>query len=273
MRILVTGANGFIGTHLIRYLGKCTGEEIATLGRTKPSPGTRHFNCPLSDFHALKRVIEEFKPEAIFHLSGRPPGQKTDDFPSYFEANTLSTLTLLEALEGSRLSTTVFLPSSVHLYSGVEAKMDENAPLSLQQGYAFSKYLAEEALRHHVEKVPTQRAVVGRIADCVGPGQGDEFPLPKYCKERVSSPLDKQSIPALRGFIDVRDLVNIVHKLVAAKGDSNFEIFNIASPADIGGPRYDTGRLSSRLTLYFRPLDQSLKDFWEWYRHSHPTAS
>ena len=75
MRALVTGANGFVGSHLLRHL-LAAGDDV--LGAFLPLPGRgferidgcQYVKCDVTDYEAVGRMVAEFRPDAIYHLAG-----------------------------------------------------------------------------------------------------------------------------------------------------------------------------------------------------------
>ncbi|MBI3408484.1 MAG: NAD(P)-dependent oxidoreductase [Planctomycetes bacterium] len=73
MKTLITGASGFLGSHLCERLLK-HGAEVHAVSRTKRSSdhaSVRWHQCPLTEFESVHRLFREIKPEVIFHLSGQ----------------------------------------------------------------------------------------------------------------------------------------------------------------------------------------------------------
>ncbi|MDI3464284.1 MAG: UDP-glucose 4-epimerase [Nitrospira sp.] len=72
-RVLVTGASGFLGSHLCQRLIQC-GLEVHAVSRTlegAPSENPRWWRVDLEDYTVTKNLFENVKPHAVFHLSGQ----------------------------------------------------------------------------------------------------------------------------------------------------------------------------------------------------------
>ena len=71
-KVLVTGARGFLGSHLCRRLVEC-GAEVHAISRSSessPSENLRWWQVDLEDFVATKDLFNRVKPDVIYHLSG-----------------------------------------------------------------------------------------------------------------------------------------------------------------------------------------------------------
>lgn len=75
-RVLVTGASGFLGSHLCQRLIRC-GVEVHAISRTLeglPSENPRWWKVDLEDYEATKNLLEKVKPHVLFHFSGHVSG-------------------------------------------------------------------------------------------------------------------------------------------------------------------------------------------------------
>lgn len=125
MSILVTGAAGFIGSHLCREL-VTRGHEVAGLthtGRTDAiAPLQTHGNFhpysgDIQDTAAMRDIIERNRIETVFHLAARLPAEKDTDDPQHsFDTNARGTLSLLKAAAPGGVKTFIYT-SSMSVYS------------------------------------------------------------------------------------------------------------------------------------------------------------
>ncbi len=152
MKILVTGGAGYIGSHVVKELGKrnyelliydnlSTGHEWAVLYGSLAKGD-------LSDSNFLKKVIKEFKPEAIMHFAASIQVEKSVKEPlKYYRNNTANTLNLLEALIENNVRKFIF--SSTAAVYGIPERIpvNENAPLNPINPYGSSKMFTELILK------------------------------------------------------------------------------------------------------------------------------
>ena len=241
MKILITGASGFLGRYLIEHLRTKDPENAVFTVCRNPltQDGASHTVMDLNDEKELDALVNRIRPNQIYHLAGIARIHESISVPDYFNNNTKSTIHLLRALKQLTQPVSLFFSSSVHVYGNQTETITEESPLHPLSAYAFTKYLAEEAIRSHVAENPNLSAVVGRLYSCFGPKQPEGFVAADLCKkilELSNSPdaiLKVGPLKSYRRFLDVRDTVSVFLKLLEAKQKNRFEIFNLASPHEL----------------------------------------
>lgn len=297
----ITGATGFLGRYLALHLVKNFPEaEVHTCGRGPLSiPGTTHHVIDLASPELAQALINQLRPDYVYHLAGisRVSGEITVD--QYFKSNTLTSQILATSLAQTAKPVKFFLGSSVHVYGNREERVSEIEAVHPQSPYAFSKFLAEETLFDLSYKNPNLNVVIGRLYSCFGPGQRPGFVTSDLCTKIRALPLDGKgtlqvgALDAYRSFIDVRDAVQLLPRLLEAKLASRCEIFNLASPHEhtiqevldtllkisgrqaqikssgagsnsFKGLRVSVKKLETVLPgVPFRPIAQTLGDMWQ----------
>lgn len=240
MATLITGAGGFIGRHLLAHLADTfPTETFQTLGLTGAAhPRASHVACDMLDEKKVAEAVTRLKPDRVYHLAGSARVTPNIGVPEYFASNYLTTMSLLQALERLGSPVRLFFSSSVHVYGNRDEIVTEETAVRPIGPYAFTKYLAEEAVRHATRRCDRLSAVVGRLYSCIGPTQAEGFVAADLCRKITELPkaggvLKTGPLSGYRRFLDVRDAVRVFPTLVAAPLGSRFEIFNIASPHEL----------------------------------------
>lgn len=237
MRVLVTGATGFVGRHLVAALRTAKHEPIALAGPHHPrSSGT--FN--LLDRQAVARAVDVAGPDAIVHLAGQAfvPQSLAEPLET-IAVNATGTAYLLEAARayrdraGSPLR--VLVVSSADVY-GIQPPdrmpLDEEASIRPANAYAASKVAAEAYALAWVRAYDLD-CVVARPFNHIGPGQDRRFAVASFAHQLAGIAAGAPEVmyvgnlEAERDFLDVRDVV-AAYVLLLANGRSG-EVFNIGS--------------------------------------------
>lgn len=304
MRLLVTGASGFVGAHLCSLLGRL-GHDVTTLSRD----GVVDYPIDICDADAVGRAVEARRPDGIFHLAAIAyvPDAEGDAARAH-QVNVEGTRTLLDA--AAAIGARVLFVSSGAVYgdgAGVAPPFREDAPLAPHGVYARTKVDAEaECLARNGR----QEIVRVRPFNHTGPGQAPSYVCSSFAKQVVEVELGVRAptvevgdLDAERDFCDVRDVVRAY--ALALDGGESGAVYNVCfgTPTRVGDiletlaglasvkieVRTDQERLRncepSRLwgdntkiatTLGWRPeipLRRTLADLLDWWRERARAAS
>jgi len=150
-RILVTGGAGYIGSHVVKLLGKA-GYEVVVLdnlssGHRDAVKSAELVVGDMGDSVVLDRLLGDFKPDAVLHFAAFiQVGESVEKPIKYYRNNTSGTLTLLDAL--SKHGVDKFIFSSTAAVYGIPEEMPvtESTPLQPINPYGMSKRFVEQIL-------------------------------------------------------------------------------------------------------------------------------
>jgi len=152
MRIFVTGGAGYIGSHVVKLLGE-KGYEILVIdnlskGHKEAVLYGKLVVAALEDKEAIKRIINEFKPDAVMHFAAFIEVAESVKNPNkYYKSNTLNTLNLLEAMLEAEVDKFIF-SSTAAVYGNPEViPIPEEHPLKPINPYGRSKAFVEGILK------------------------------------------------------------------------------------------------------------------------------
>ncbi len=235
MRVLVTGIEGFVGSHLARYLAK-RGDAVFGLHLLPPKENlpAELFCADLCNFEEVKSVLERSRPEWIFHLAGVSSVAEAEKNPvATYQVNTIGTLKLLLAVHQLMLPSRILLISSADVYGRGDKIRDETHLPSPLTAYAQSKLLAEELGRLYYQAWGMD-IVILRPFSHTGPGQREGFVFPKVASHiarvergETDSVLEMGNLDVRRDYTDVRDIVRAY--VLAMERCLPGEIYNVTS--------------------------------------------
>lgn len=230
MRALVTGANGFVGTHLIAHLLECNDSVVST---DRAIDGT-----DILDGGAIAKVIANTKPEIIYHLAGQSDVAASWTNPAAtLRINAEGTMNVCEAASAANVSR-VIVVTSAEIYGLVPPQnlpINEEHPFNPANPYAVSKAAAEMVAIYWANQ--GLGVIRARAFNHLGPGQSERFIASAIAGRIVRAQANGQpsirvgNLEARRDFTDVRDVVRAYRNL-AENGDLG-EAYNVCSGIDL----------------------------------------
>ena len=223
--VLVTGAGGFTGRHLVPAL-RAAGYRVVGLGR-EGSPADTDVDCDLRDPRAVREAVAAVRPTHVVHLAALAFVAHADE-RAFYDVNLFGCLHLLDALhalpQGPRK---VLIASSANVYGtpGVET-IDETVCPAPVNHYACSKLAMEHMVRTWFGRLPI---VLARPFNYTGVGQSESFLIPKIVKHftQRAERIQLGNLDVSRDFSDVRDVVSAYVALLESEVHS--ETFNVCS--------------------------------------------
>ncbi|MBX0327306.1 GDP-mannose 4,6-dehydratase [Oscillochloris sp. ZM17-4] len=243
MRALITGINGFVGSHLAEHLLQQSGWEIWGLSRSPTialaslQGRVTLLQASLSDPQSTSEAIIVAQPDVIFHLAGQPfVPESFRDPAATLAANTLGALHIFLALIAQRMGTRVLVVGTNEEYGQIHAEdlpVREDAPLRPTSPYGVSKVAQSMlALQYHL----SHRLDIVRVRPFthIGPRQNERFVTAAFARQIARIELGLQpasmqvgNLSACRDFTDVRDIVR-AYALLAQHGEAG-EVYNVGS--------------------------------------------
>jgi len=259
-RIIVTGATGFVGAHLIQFLLKNTGAHIYA-GRRRRSDMSLIENegkvqwveMDVTDAHNVLSTIKTVRPTHIFHLAAQsfvPTSWKSPN--ETLMINTMGTVNVLEAVKSLELGTKIQIAGSSEEYGHVEPDelpITEENPLRPLSPYGVSKVAADLSGQQYHRSFGLH-VVITRAFNHSGPGRGEVFVESDFSKQiaRIEQRLQEPvlwvgNLDATRDFSDVRDIVR-AYWLALERGKPG-EVYNICSSKSLSIRQLLTALLAS----------------------------
>lgn len=222
MRILVTGATGFIGGELSRRL-LVEGHEVWALVRKTSrvdkiiTMGARVVEGDVTDFSSIEKALAESSPGAVYHSAARV---WDSDEEKLFRDNAAGTLNVCRACYERSIPRLIYL-SSVSVVSGNrEVPLYDGLPYKASDAYGRSKIEAEKAAVEYREK-GLNTAI---IRPCMVYGEEEPHALGGIIEGVKARRIPILEVPGMEGRLALVYVGNVVGSLVLAlHGDEALE--------------------------------------------------
>jgi GDP-4-dehydro-6-deoxy-D-mannose reductase len=295
LRVLITGATGFAGRHLVAACAAAGDEVVAA------PPSSR---LDLRDPAAARALVADARPDAVFHLAARAHvGQSWEDPIGTLSDNVVMTAALLEGVKAEAPEAVVVSVGSGEEYGPAETvPTTESHPLRPQNPYAVSKASSGLLARFYAD-AHGLRVIHARAFNHAGPGQEPIYAIANFARqfsEGLNAGQDPIAIvtgspDTRRDFTDVRDVVR-AYRTLAERGEPG--LYNVCSGVtrsarellvalgEVAGVavdhQVDPAKVRTHEVFEIRgandhltavtgwrpeiPLEQTLRDTLEWWR-------
>lgn len=241
MRALITGITGMVGSHLCDYLLENTDWDVHGICRWRsPIENVQHLYvrvnngdrlyfeyADLNDMASLIKVIQEVKPDYVFHLAAQSYPMTSFDAPiDTLNTNIIGTCNLLEAIRIVGVSSIIHVCASSEVFGKIPADqkpeegINEDCPFHPASPYAISKIGTDLIGRYYAEAYGMM-VMTTRMFTHTGPRRGDVFHESTFAKQiamieaGIIPPIVKVgNLDSLRTYADVRDAVRAYYMLV-----------------------------------------------------------
>ena len=238
MRVLVTGATGFIGSHLTRRL-IAEGHEVAIVVRANSDTWRINdllddifaiYETDLTDAAGIAGAVISFRPDAVFHLAAYyVPEHTHKDVPMLYNTNVLGTVNMLEACSSKTVNVRLFVNTSTcFVYGNIADRLGEADWVYPVNLYALTKVMGEQACEYYAK----------RGLNCVTlrlfPPYGEMDNTRKLIPSVIKSMLDGKELKLTAckqkwDYIYVGDIVDAYVKLLSMPEFKGHEIINIGT--------------------------------------------
>lgn len=225
MKVLILGAEGFIGQNVAKVL-----EESHQVYRATQSPQTEsNTYIDLLKSETIAAALELVKPDAIIQCAG------IVDNTEAAEQNVTFTNNLLEQVIASGQRPKIIISGSAGEYGSVapeDIPVKETAPLNATSMYAVAK-MKEVALALKIRHSHSLSITIARIFNPIGNGMGPRFLISRILLQlsEIQSgqreAIEVNRLDAKRDYVDVRDIGTAIKYLI--ENDPQHDVYNIGS--------------------------------------------
>ncbi len=239
---LITGANGFLGRHLINEL-RTNNNIVYGVSRRIPDdfiaayPDIKYEQCNLTDHASVFEILKKLKPEYIFHLAAESSVASSWKSPiNIMNNNVLSQINIFEVIRELELSARIIIACSSEEYGLIR---DSDIPVNEQccfnpvSTYAVSK-IAQDMLAFQYHKSYNMDILRVRSFNLEGPGRPQYYALSSFARQIADiekglckNPIRVGNLNVSRDYTDVRDATKAYHQ-IALKGKSG-SVYNLCS--------------------------------------------
>lgn len=242
MKVLVTGAGGFVGKHLLKAL-LAKNHIIAALGigcQALKDMTVALYEVNILDYKAILEVMEAFKPDAVINLAAQSNVPKSWDIPEETaQINIIGTVNVLKAFSSVNINGKFINIGSGDEYGLTATKyslLTEDMKCEPQNPYAISKLCAEQMVLQ-LGKQYGINVISTRSFNHFGPYQQKGFVVSDFANQIAAIVLGKQKPEIKVGNIDVaRDFLyvgDVVNAYIALLENDASGVYNVASGKSI----------------------------------------
>lgn len=235
MKVLVTGACGFVGKHVLADLAANGHETIGMdIGKAPAQLSVDRFiSANITDANAVAKIVADHAPDACLHLAGWAFAGNGKP-RTVLDINLMGTENVLDAFHSVNSKAAILCISTSQVY-GLKARatpVTEDDPFHPETFYAISKAAADQLARLYASQYGLN-VMVARPHNHIGPGQSPQFAIASFARQikaiRKGAPpvIKVGNLDNTRNFTDVRDVAR-AYRLLLEKGCPG-KAYNIAS--------------------------------------------
>ena len=225
-RFLITGATGFTGIHMRRFLEK---HKISEVHSTAREHGNGIEACDLQDSSLLESLLKNVRPDGIFHCAG----SFSNSWETDFRTNVCVTRSLLEALRATGLRCRVLLIGSAAEYGFTSGgAVQESSPLHPISIYGLTKSM-QTALMNYCCRRYGMDIVMARTFNLYGEGcspllfPGRVLQQVREVQDGLKKKIEVRSLDSSRDYLDVSAAVGSYLRIM--RHGTGGEVYNVGS--------------------------------------------
>lgn len=243
-RILITGANGFLGQHLTAYLNNADCEVIATgkgNSRISEAKSIQYVSADITDWQVVKKILSHYKPDVIIHNAAlSKPGECDTNQDLCLQVNVESTRYLLE----NTADHFIYISSDfVFGENGPHAEDAQPGPLNF---YGETKLLSEQLVKDSRQKTAIIRPVFiyGKVWEGMRPGFLQWVKMSLEQKKPIKVVSDQLRTPTY-----VTDICKGIERIIKKQATGIYHLAgkDILSPYDMAIKTADVLHLDTNL--------------------------
>lgn len=237
---LVTGAAGFLGSHVVEQLFARSAKVIGVddfswglrknLDSFKANPKFHLVEADIRDTNEMRKIMERGAPKYVIHLAALhfiPDAIKNPTLT--LDINVRGTQSILDAIGKS--CAVVWFASTGDVYKKTDEDLREGVtPIEPFNIYGLSKYFGENLIALKAPMIPETKFVIGRIFNLIGTRETNPHILPEIIRQLKNNKgkLQLGNVWPVRDYVAVQDCAKSIIEL-CLKANKSIDTFNVCT--------------------------------------------